>query len=289
MAAIIRPGLGGGAPGLRHSPRWCAEVACSSTAALELQHRAPLLIERINFSFGRLVSPGCAGQGLSLIRAEPAGLHSLRGGPTSDDARFPGIADSQLREALARLGRAVAETKGLRRVARGSEAISIQPYVERNVYAGDLDRCSRDLGPHLCRRRIRNDTVASAGRRSEDRASDHPGRRVLGNPAPRSRFVEYASLDVHTGSFTTMSSRAQKAVDRHRETRLVLCATFRSTEPSLARRNDARCAPPGRFYALPTPLRIAGQVGGGTKDYREALARLAKLGGMGKEIRLLPQ
>jgi hypothetical protein len=40
-------------------------------------------------------------------------LHSLAVGRTDlDDARLSGIADSQLREALARLGRAVAETKG---------------------------------------------------------------------------------------------------------------------------------------------------------------------------------
>ncbi len=92
------------------------KLRAASTAALELQHRAPLLIERINLFFGRLVVTRLVlVQGPLPLDSPPsrAGLHSLAVGRTDlDDARLSGIADSQLREALARLGRAVAETKG---------------------------------------------------------------------------------------------------------------------------------------------------------------------------------
>jgi hypothetical protein len=92
------------------------KLRAASTAALELQHRAPLLIERINVFFGRLVvtrlvlvqgplpldsPPSRAG----LCPLAAVGLDLVRG-------RLAGIADPQLREALARLGRAVAGTRG---------------------------------------------------------------------------------------------------------------------------------------------------------------------------------
>ena len=82
------------------------------TAALELQHRTPLLIERINLFFGRRVverialvqgplplaaAPPPAAQPDSLSAAAAAAL----------DARLAGIADPALREALCGLGRLV--------------------------------------------------------------------------------------------------------------------------------------------------------------------------------------
>jgi hypothetical protein len=88
----------------------------ASTAALELQHRAPLLIERINVFFGRLVVTR-----LILVQG-PLPLDSAKSGAdlrllaAGDidlvDSRLCGIADPRLREALARLSRAVATNRG---------------------------------------------------------------------------------------------------------------------------------------------------------------------------------
>ncbi len=87
-----------------------------SSPRLELQHRAPLLIERVNAFFGRLVVTRLVlVQGpLPLDSASSeAGLRSpAYCGMDRLHSRLSGIADPQLREALARLGRAVAETKG---------------------------------------------------------------------------------------------------------------------------------------------------------------------------------
>ena len=81
-------------------------------AALELQHRAPLMIERINLFFGRPVVTRLAlVQGpLPLARrpARPvAPRRSSPGEAKALDRRLAGIADPDLRAALARLGRAV--------------------------------------------------------------------------------------------------------------------------------------------------------------------------------------
>ncbi len=69
------------------------KLRASSTAALDLQHRTSLLIERINLFFGRVrpLAPG----GIDFV-----------------DERLSEIADPQLRNALARLGRAVAGARG---------------------------------------------------------------------------------------------------------------------------------------------------------------------------------
>jgi len=80
-------------------------------AALELQHRTPLLIERVNLFFGRTVvsrlalvqgplptdSPSRGPGVISLDESEVVAL----------DERLSGIADPELRAALHRLGRAV--------------------------------------------------------------------------------------------------------------------------------------------------------------------------------------
>lgn len=86
----------------------------ASGAALELQHRAPLIIERINLFFGRPVVTR-----LTLVQG-PLPLPPLPRGPairplTSSeaealDARLSEVDDPALRAALARLGRAVAGT-----------------------------------------------------------------------------------------------------------------------------------------------------------------------------------
>jgi hypothetical protein len=88
------------------------KLRTAPAAALELQHRAPLLIERINLYFGR---PAVAR--LVLLQAglphtpgpaAPAAAPSTAGEAAALDSKLGGIADPALRAALARLGRAVA-------------------------------------------------------------------------------------------------------------------------------------------------------------------------------------
>jgi hypothetical protein len=88
------------------------KLRTASGAALELQHRAPLIIERINLFFGRQVVTR-----VTLVQG-PLPLAPARGGPIirpltpgeaeALDARLCEVADPELRAALARLGRAVA-------------------------------------------------------------------------------------------------------------------------------------------------------------------------------------
>jgi len=82
-----------------------------AAAALELQHQAPLVIERINLFFGRavvsrlvivqgplpFVSPSSS---LSIRPLSPAEAETL-------DKQLAGVADPELRAALIRLGSAV--------------------------------------------------------------------------------------------------------------------------------------------------------------------------------------
>jgi protein-disulfide isomerase len=53
--------------------------------------------------------------------------------------------------------------------------------------------------------------------------------------------------------------------------------------PALRAAMIARCAPPDRFYAFAETFFASQDKWAVSKDYREALARLAKLGGMGKD------
>jgi hypothetical protein len=92
------------------------KLRAASTAALELQHRAPLLIERINVFFGRsVVTRLVLVQGPLPLDSPPDGasLPPLAAGEIGFvDQRLSEIADPQLRNALARLGRAVAGARG---------------------------------------------------------------------------------------------------------------------------------------------------------------------------------
>jgi hypothetical protein len=87
------------------------KLRIASGAALEAQHRAPLLIERINGFFGRpVVSRLALVQGPLPLPAPPSAppLRSLAPGESKAlDDRLAGIADPELRRALAGLGRAV--------------------------------------------------------------------------------------------------------------------------------------------------------------------------------------
>lgn len=87
------------------------KLRTAPTAALELQHRAPLLIERINFFFGHPVVTrlGLVQGPLPLDSAPSAGTPRLL---LTDEAavldeQLSTIADPALRAALARLGRNV--------------------------------------------------------------------------------------------------------------------------------------------------------------------------------------
>jgi hypothetical protein len=88
------------------------KLRAASMAALELQHRTPLLIERINTFFSRrIVTRLVLVQGPLPVDSPPSGaaLHMLAevGTDVAPD-HLSGITHSPLREALARLGRAVA-------------------------------------------------------------------------------------------------------------------------------------------------------------------------------------
>jgi hypothetical protein len=80
-------------------------------AALELQHRAPLIIERINLFFGRAVVTRLAlVQGplpLASGATRPVIPPLSEGEAKALDQRLSDIADPDLRAALAQLGRAV--------------------------------------------------------------------------------------------------------------------------------------------------------------------------------------
>lgn len=92
------------------------KLRTAPATAIELQHRAPLLIERINLYFGR---PAITR--LVLIQGMPAHATGPSGGvprfPAASEAqafdgRLSGIADPELRAALGRLARALTSTDG---------------------------------------------------------------------------------------------------------------------------------------------------------------------------------
>jgi hypothetical protein len=87
------------------------KVRAASGAALELQHRAPLVIERINLFFGRAVVIRLAlVQGplpLASGATRPVIPPLSEGEAKALDQRLSDIADPDLRAALAQLGRAV--------------------------------------------------------------------------------------------------------------------------------------------------------------------------------------
>ncbi|MGH7029603.1 MAG: DUF721 domain-containing protein [Stellaceae bacterium] len=92
------------------------KLRTAPAAALELQHRAPLLIERINLYFGRsAVSRLVLVQGSPPYSAPPSvsPLCPLAAGDAEAlDRRLADVADPELRAALGRLGRAVIAARG---------------------------------------------------------------------------------------------------------------------------------------------------------------------------------
>ena len=108
--------------------------------------------------------------------------------------------------------------------------------------------------------------------------------RVLGNPNAPITIVEYASLTCpHCAHFANdvLPELKKKWIDTGKA-KLVL-RDFPLDEPALRAAMIARCAPPDRYYAYVDTFFAAQDKWVMARDYREALARLVKLGGMGKD------
>ena len=108
--------------------------------------------------------------------------------------------------------------------------------------------------------------------------------RILGNPEASITIVEYASLTCpHCAHFANdvLPTIKKEWIDTGKA-KLVL-RDFPLDEPALRAAMIAHCAPPDRYYAFADTFFGAQEKWVRSTDYREALARLAKLGGMGKE------
>jgi protein-disulfide isomerase len=108
--------------------------------------------------------------------------------------------------------------------------------------------------------------------------------RILGNPDAPITIVEYASLTCpHCAHFTNdiLPELKKKWIDTGKA-KLVL-RDYPLDEPALRAAMIARCAPPDRFYAYTDMFFGAQDKWVTARDYRDALARLVKLGGMRRE------
>ena len=108
--------------------------------------------------------------------------------------------------------------------------------------------------------------------------------RILGNPEAPITIVEYASLTCpHCAHFANdvLPEIKKEWIDTGKA-KLVL-RDFPLDEPALRAAMIARCARPDRYYAFADTFFAAQEKWVRSPDYREALARLAKLGGMGRE------
>ncbi|MBO0735437.1 MAG: DsbA family protein [Alphaproteobacteria bacterium] len=108
--------------------------------------------------------------------------------------------------------------------------------------------------------------------------------RIFGNPDAPITIVEYASLTCpHCAHFANdvLPELKKRWIDTGKA-KLVL-RDFPLDEPALRAAMIARCAPPDRFYAYVDTFFATQDKWVMARDYREALARLVKLGGMSKE------
>jgi protein-disulfide isomerase len=108
--------------------------------------------------------------------------------------------------------------------------------------------------------------------------------RILGNPDAPITIVEYASLTCpHCAHFTNdvLPELKKKWIDTGKA-KLVL-RDYPLDEPALRAAMIARCAPPDRFYAYTDMFFGAQDKWVTARDYRDALARLVKLGGMSRD------
>ena len=108
--------------------------------------------------------------------------------------------------------------------------------------------------------------------------------RILGNPEAPITIVEYASLTCpHCAHFTNdvLPELKKKWIDTGKA-KLVL-RDYPLDEPALRAAIIARCAPPDRYYAYVDTFFGSQEKWVTARDYRDALARLVKLGGMGRD------
>jgi protein-disulfide isomerase len=108
--------------------------------------------------------------------------------------------------------------------------------------------------------------------------------RILGNPDAPITIIEYASLTCpHCAHFANdvLPELKKKWIDTGKA-KLVL-RDYPLDEPALRAAMIARCAPPDKFYAYIDMFFASQEKWVTARDYREALARLVKLGGMSKE------
>jgi protein-disulfide isomerase len=108
--------------------------------------------------------------------------------------------------------------------------------------------------------------------------------RIFGNPDAPITIVEYASLTCpHCAHFANdvLPELKKRWIDTGKA-KLVL-RDFPLDEPALRAAMIARCAPPDRYYAYVDTFFAAQDKWVMARDYREALARLVKLGGMSKD------
>jgi protein-disulfide isomerase len=111
-----------------------------------------------------------------------------------------------------------------------------------------------------------------------------PDDRILGNPNAPNTIVEYASLTCpHCAHFENdvLPELKKKWIDTGKA-KLVL-RDFPLDEPALRAAMIARCAPSDKFYAYIDTFFAAQDKWVMARDYRDALARLVKLGGMSKD------
>jgi hypothetical protein len=115
-ATIIGPELAGSTWPESLGRGGVLKLNVASTKALEVQHRAPLLIERINLFFGREAVTRLALVQGPLPLPQTAGIREpIQPLPTGKaaalDRQLAEIDDPELRQALDRLGRAVIGTE----------------------------------------------------------------------------------------------------------------------------------------------------------------------------------
>src|SRR5213595_2378529 len=122
--------------------------------------------------------------------------------------------------------------------------------------------------------------LAAAGDAAKELAVQ-PSDRILGKAEAPITIIEYASLTCpHCAHFdvTVLPKLKEKWIDTGKA-KLVL-RDFPLDEPALRAAMVARCAPPERFYPLVDTFFAQQEQWATTRDYRAALEKLAKLGGI---------
>ncbi|MBV9016396.1 MAG: DsbA family protein, partial [Alphaproteobacteria bacterium] len=108
-----------------------------------------------------------------------------------------------------------------------------------------------------------------------------PSDRILGKADAPITIIEYASLTCpHCAHFNTqvLPTLKEKWIDTGKA-KLVL-RDFPLDEPALRAAMVARCAPPDKFYPLIDTFFAQQEQWVTSRDYRAALEKLAKLGGL---------